>query len=85
MKIEIYTTNVCPFCVQAKRLLTEKGLEFEEIHVDQDPAKMQEMLERSQGRRSVPEIFINDQLIGGYDELHAANQSGELDKLISEG
>lgn len=82
MTIEVYTTGVCPYCVQAKRLLTEKGLQYEEIRVDQDPAKMTEMLERSQGRRSVPEIFINGQLVGGYDELHAADQSGELDKLL---
>lgn len=83
MKVEVYSTGVCPYCVQAKRLLEEKGLSFDEIRIDQDPSKMQEMLERTGGRRTVPEIFINDKLIGGYDDLHAANQSGELDKLIS--
>ena len=80
-RIELYTTRQCPYCVRAKMLLQHKGVAWEEIHVDQEPAQLQRMLQRSQ-RRTVPQIFINDQAIGGYDELAALNRSGELDSLL---
>ncbi|MEL6722589.1 MAG: glutaredoxin 3 [Pseudomonadota bacterium] len=80
-RIELYTTGQCPYCVRAKMLLQNKGVVWEEIRVDQDPAQLQIMLQRSQ-RRTVPQIFINDQAIGGYDELAALNRSGELDSLL---
>jgi glutaredoxin 3 len=79
--IELYTTGQCPYCVRAKMLLQNKGVTWDEIRVDQDPAQLQIMLQRSQ-RRTVPQIFINDQAIGGFDELAALNHAGELDTLL---
>ena len=78
MLIEIYTTATCPYCVQAKNLLTQKNLSFKEIRVDLDPEKREEMLKRSEGRRTVPEIFIDGKLIGGYTELFAMHQNGKI-------
>lgn len=68
-RIEIYTKEDCPFCHKAKELLREKGQKFIEIDVERDPEKLREMLERSRGRKTVPEIFIDGKLIGGFDEL----------------
>ncbi len=79
--IELYTTGQCPYCVRAKMLLQNKGVTWDEIRVDQDPDQLQAMLQRSQ-RRTVPQIFINDQAIGGFDELAALNHAGELDSLL---
>lgn len=82
-EIIIYTTNVCPYCIQAKNLLKQKGIEnYTEIDVSRDIAKREEMMEKSNGRRSVPQIFINDIHIGGFDDLAKKNQEGELDKLL---
>ena len=80
--VEIYTTLFCPFCVRAKSLLKKKGVAFEEIEVDGDPARRQEMMARSGGRYTVPQIFIDDKSIGGSDELAALERSGELDTLL---
>lgn len=82
--IEIYTKKTCPYCVNAKKLLDSKGVKYTEIRVDEDPAKLQEMLTRSEGRRTVPEIFINGKLIGGCDDLFALEKVKELDRLINE-
>ena len=81
-KIEIYTKTTCPYCTMAKRLLENKGQKWEEINLDHAPERMEEMLDRSGGRRSVPEIFIDDQLIGGYDDLAALESEGKLDALL---
>lgn len=81
-KIEVYTSAVCAYCVAAKNLLRSKGLEWTDIRIDTDPAQRSTMLARSGGRRTVPQIFINDQLVGGYDELVAANRSGRLAQLL---
>jgi glutaredoxin 3 len=81
-KIEMYTTPFCPFCVRAKALLKRKGAEFEEIDVTMVPGARDEMLQRSGGRRTVPQIFINGDGIGGSDELHALDSKGELDRLL---
>jgi glutaredoxin 3 len=81
-KIEVYSTGYCPYCVSAKNLLKSKGLEWTEVMVDTDPARRDEMLQRSGGRRTVPQIFINDQPVGGCDELHALEESGRLDSLL---
>lgn len=78
----LYGTRFCPFCVRAKQLLDAKNLEFEEIRVDQDPEQRAIMRERS-GRTSVPQIFYGDHHIGGCDELHALERTGELDKLLA--
>lgn len=80
--IEIYTTGYCGFCVRAKALLDRKNLEYREIRVDDDPERRKEMMERSQ-RRTVPQIFINDETIGGCDELFALERSGKLDEMTS--
>ena len=84
-KIEVYSTAVCPYCVAAKNLLKSKGLEWSEVRVDTDPAQRDAMLARSGGRRTVPQIFINDQLVGGYDDLVAADRSGKLAELLEAG
>ncbi|MES9832383.1 MAG: glutaredoxin 3 [Candidatus Thiodiazotropha sp. DIVDIV] len=72
--IEIYSSNQCPWCLRAKSLLHAEGLEFEEIDVSSDEVRMLEMMERS-GRRTVPQIFIDDASIGGFDELSKLNLS----------
>jgi glutaredoxin 3 len=81
-KVEIYTTMFCPFCVRAKSLLKKKGVEFEEIEVDSDPELRRQMTERSGGGYTVPQIFIDDQPIGGSDDLAALEASGKLDGLL---
>ncbi|VEG92351.1 glutaredoxin 3 [Legionella spiritensis] len=77
----IYSTSYCPFCISAKHLLDSKGVQYEEIRVDDFPARREEMIARS-GRRTVPQIFINDQHVGGCDDLYALEQQGQLDKLL---
>ncbi|MFC5525192.1 glutaredoxin 3 [Rhodanobacter ginsengisoli] len=81
-KIEVYSTAVCPYCVAAKNLLKSKGLEWVEVRIDTDPAQRDSMLTRSGGRRSVPQIFVNDRHVGGYDDLVAADRSGKLTELL---
>lgn len=83
--IEVYTKPDCPFCHKAKDLLREKGQEFTEIDVEEDPANLMQMLERSQGRKTVPEIFIDRELIGGFDELRELANSGKLDEILGRG
>lgn len=82
-KVEIYTTQVCPFCMRAKSLLQRKGASYQEIDVSNDPELRDQMIARAGGRRTVPEIFINDRIIGGYDELKALDDAGKLDDLLS--
>ncbi|MCX7122984.1 MAG: glutaredoxin 3 [Gammaproteobacteria bacterium] len=82
-KIEIYSTQVCPYCVRAKDLFKRKGVEYTEIRVDQDDALRQAMMDRAGGKRSVPQIFINDQHIGGCDDLYALDQAHKLDPLLA--
>jgi glutaredoxin 3 len=81
-KIEVYSTAVCPYCVAAKNLLKSKGLEWSEVRIDADPAQREAMLARSGGRRTVPQIFVNDQHVGGFDDLVAADRSGRLAELL---
>ncbi len=76
-QIEIYSTNNCPWCTRAKSLLRTKGLDFEEIDISSDQARALEMIERS-GRRSVPQIFIDDESIGGFEELSKLNLPDKL-------
>ena len=83
-KVEVYTTSYCPYCIRAKSLLKRKGVAFEEIDVSGDPALREKMIELSGGRRTVPEIFINGRIIGGYDELRALEAAGRLDPLLHE-
>ncbi|KAF2991353.1 glutaredoxin 3 [Methylocystis sp. MJC1] len=84
-RIEIYTTPTCPYCIAAKRLLTQKGAAFEEISVAGDPAGRRAMSERANGRTSVPQIFIGDKHIGGCDDLYALDSEGGLDPLLAAG
>jgi glutaredoxin 3 len=76
--VVVYTTATCAYCDQAKHLLARKGIEYTEIRVDLDPAKKIEMIERT-GRKTVPEILIDGELIGGFDDLWAYDQAGKLD------
>lgn len=84
-RIEVYTTQFCPYCVRAKRLLQERGLAYEEFDVGDDDELRGQVVERSGGRRTVPQIFIGGRAIGGYDELAALDVSGELATLIQDG
>lgn len=81
-KIEVYSTAVCPYCVAAKNLLKSRGLEWVEVRVDTDPPQRDAMLARSGGQRTVPQIFINDHHVGGFDQLAAADRSGRLQQLL---
>ncbi|HET7334294.1 MAG TPA: glutaredoxin 3 [Rhizomicrobium sp.] len=81
--VTIYTTPICPYCARAKALLKKKGAAFNEIDVFMDAAARKEMEARSNGARTVPQIFIGDTHVGGSDELAALEQGGKLDALLS--
>jgi glutaredoxin 3 len=80
--VKIYTTNVCPYCDRAKALLKKRDVPFDEIDVSNDHEKRTWLVAASGGRRTVPQIFIDDKAIGGSDELHALDRTGELEKLL---
>lgn len=82
VKVLMYSTATCPFCTRARDLLDRKQVKYEDIRIDEHPEKRAEMMERS-GRRTVPQIFINDEAIGGCDDLHALESQGQLDKLLT--
>ena len=82
-KVEIYTTFSCPYCSRAKRLLGEKGVEFEEYDITLGGPKRAEMLSRANGRTTVPQIFIDGHHVGGSDDLAALDRAGELDTLLA--
>ena len=79
----IYTSPMCGFCHAAKRLLSKKGVAFAEFDVSRDPSRRQEMLQRSQGSRTVPQIFVGKTHVGGCDELFDLEHSGKLDPLLA--
>jgi len=81
-KVEIYSTARCPYCDMAKRLLEARNQPYIEYRIDSDSEKRAQMQQRKPGARTVPQIFIDDQSIGGYDELYALQKSGELDTLL---
>jgi glutaredoxin 3 len=81
-KIEIYSSDRCPYCVKAKALLERKGASFEEIDVTNDDEARRRLVEKANGMRTVPQIFINDSHIGGCDDLYALENKGELEKLL---
>jgi glutaredoxin 3 len=83
VQIEIYTTPYCPYCIAAKRLLSEKDVTFTEIDVARDPSQRPVMVDRAQGRMTVPQIFIGSTHVGGYDDLYALDQAGGLDPLLA--
>ncbi len=84
LEVEIYTTNQCPYCVKAKALFQRKGVtSYQEINVEQNPELRQLMMDRAGGRRTVPQIFINGQHVGGCDDLYALDSEGKLDLLLA--
>ena len=82
-KVEIYSKMFCPYCVRAKRLLGEKGVSFEEHDITLGGPRRAEMIQRAQGRTTVPQIFIGDVHVGGSDELAALDRAGKLDPLLA--
>lgn len=83
-KVLMYTTQWCGYCERARRLLRQKGVTFDEVDIDSSAEARREMLTRS-GRRSVPQIFIGDQHVGGSDDLQALESSGKLDAMLNAG
>ncbi|MBC5795373.1 glutaredoxin 3 [Sphaerospermopsis sp. LEGE 00249] len=81
-KVEIYTWSTCPFCNRAKNLLLNKGVDFIEYNIDRNEVARNEMAQRANGKRSLPQIFINDHHIGGCDNLYTLDSAGQLDTLL---
>jgi glutaredoxin 3 len=81
--VEIYTKNFCPYCWRAKALLDSKGVRYEEIAVDGNASERQAMIQRANGRTTVPQVFIAGRHVGGCDDLMALDRDGELDELIA--
>lgn len=84
-KIEVYTTQTCPYCVRAKALLDAKDLDYDVIDVTGDEAARLALVEKAGGRKTVPQVFIDGRSIGGYDDLRTLEESGDLDRLLSAG
>jgi glutaredoxin 3 len=80
-EILIYTTTICPYCIMAKRLLDKKGASYTEINVDSKPGLREEMMQKTR-RRTVPQIYIGDLHVGGFDDLYALEQQKKLDALL---
>ncbi|MGK5024888.1 glutaredoxin 3 [Janthinobacterium sp. RB2R34] len=80
--VTVYSTAVCPYCVRAERLLEAKGVTVQKVRVDLDPAERIKMMERT-GRRTVPQIYVGDTHVGGFDDLYALDQAGKLDPLLN--
>jgi len=80
--VRIYSKDYCPYCTHAKRLLDEKGVGYEEINMEDKPKEMQALIKKT-GMRTVPQIFIGEELVGGFTELSALNESGELDQKLN--
>ena len=83
-KITMYSGDPCPYCGAAKALLKSKNIKVEEFDIWKDPAKAKEMLQRTNGARTIPQIFIDDHYVGGNDQLQAANRDGTLDELLKD-
>ncbi len=81
--VELYTTMTCGYCHAAKRLLTAKGVSYSEISLNKQPERRAEMMQRANGGRTVPQIFIGDRHVGGYDDLAALEHAGKLDALLA--
>lgn len=82
-KVEMYVTKTCPYCSKAKAILDIKKVEYTVIDVTGDDEARMALIEKAEGRRTVPQIFINDTPVGGADDLQALNEKGELDKLLA--
>ena len=83
MKIDIFTSPLCGFCTAAKNLLIKKGVDFDEYDVVKEPSLKPVMIERANGSKTVPQIFINQQHIGGWEQLYGLDQNGKLDEILS--
>lgn len=83
-RVRMYSTGFCPYCVMARRLLSNKGVSFSEIRVDEEQGRREEMT-RVTGRRTVPQIFVGDTHVGGFDDLAALDRAGGLDPLLQDG
>lgn len=81
--IVVYSKEQCPYCVKAKNLLTRKGQKYTELNVAQDPKALEDMLAKSGGKRTVPQIFINGAHVGGCDDLYALDAAGKLDAMLA--
>ena len=81
--VTLYTSPLCGYCAAAKRLLSGKGVPYQEIDVSRDPAKRAEMMQKSNGGRTVPQIFIGDLHIGGFDDMNALERAGKLDAVLA--
>ncbi len=81
-KVVMYSTLFCPYCMRAKALLDSKGVDYEELRIEGDQERMREMIQRANGRTSVPQIFIDDHHVGGYDDMAALDRAGKLDPLL---
>ena len=81
--VTLYTTPICPFCVAAKRLLDSKGVDYTDIDVMSEPERRAEMMQRANGRHTVPQIFVGETHVGGCDELHELERNGKLDPLLA--
>lgn len=80
--VKVFSGRFCGYCVAAERLLTSKGVEYEVVKIDEDPEQF-EIMKQKTGRQTVPQIFIGEHHVGGFDDLSAANRSGELDALLA--
>lgn len=78
----VYSTSICPYCVRAKQLLSQKGIAFDDINLDKHPELRMEVMQRS-GRRTVPQIWVGETHVGGFDELWALDRAGKLDSLVA--
>lgn len=81
--VTIYTTTVCPYCVRAKQLLQRREIEYTEVNLNTEPTEVREELMARTKHRTVPQIFINDQFIGGFDQLYALERQGKLEQMIA--
>jgi len=81
--VVVYSSARCPYCVRAKQLLESKGVSYNELRVDQEPGLLKEVVQRSGGKRTVPQIFIDDYHVGGCEELYALERQGELDPILA--
>jgi len=83
-KVTIYTSEICPYCIMAKELLKKKNVDLDELSIDTNPEYIDEAIKKSGGRKTVPQIFVDDYHIGGYDDLSALEDKGELDSLLKD-
>ena len=82
-QVTVYSTNMCPYCVRAKQLLERKGIEYKEVNISTEAPEVRVELMQKTKHRTVPQIFIKDQFIGGFDQLYALEREGKLDELLA--